>query len=297
MQITPLGSTIPDVSHHRIPLNATELHYVTAGAEGPAVLLIHGFPETWWTFHKVIPLLAKTHRAFAVDLRGFGDSSNADGEYGSRVSADDLHALIEFLDLGPMHVVAQDISGGIAFRLATHHRDDVSSLTAIEMGLAGFGLEKLADVTHGGSWHIGVLAAGGIPDMLLQGRESEFIGWLFKSMTVVQDAVTDADITEFVRSYKRPNGWRGAEGLYRAMLAEGAEFADFARKQCLEIPVMAVGAGGGDFTASTMAAAFSTKVESVQLSGVGHYAAMEAPYGVAMAVLEFARSVDRSKRS
>jgi hypothetical protein len=77
-----------------------------------------------------------------------------------------------------MHVVAQDISGGIAFRLATHHPDDVFSLTAIEMGLAGFGLEKLADVTHGGSWHIGVLAAGGIPEMLLQGRESEFIRWL-----------------------------------------------------------------------------------------------------------------------
>ena len=56
------------------------------------------------------------------------------------------------------------------------HPEDVLSLAAIEMGLAGFGLEMLADVTHGGSWHIGVLAAPGVPEMLLAGREREFLG-------------------------------------------------------------------------------------------------------------------------
>lgn len=53
-----------------------------------------------------------------------------------------------------MHPTGQDISGGTIFRVATKHPEDVRSFTAIEMGLAGFGLEGLADVTHGGSWHI-----------------------------------------------------------------------------------------------------------------------------------------------
>ena len=56
-------------------VNGTELHYVTAGNEGSPVLLVHGFPESWWTFRKLIPLLSEHHRVVAVDLRGFGDSA------------------------------------------------------------------------------------------------------------------------------------------------------------------------------------------------------------------------------
>ena len=59
--------------HHRVEVNGTTLHYVAAGTDGPPVLLAHGFPESWWTFHKVIPLLARRHRVFAVDLRRFRD--------------------------------------------------------------------------------------------------------------------------------------------------------------------------------------------------------------------------------
>jgi pimeloyl-ACP methyl ester carboxylesterase len=291
MQITPKGLTLPGVTHHLVALDGTELHFVAAGTEGAPILLVHGFPETWWAFHKVIPLLAKTHRVFAVDLRGFGDSGNGTGDYGSIVSAEDLQALIEHLGLGPMHVVAQDISGGTAFRLATGYPDVVASLTAIEMGLSGFGLEGFADVTHGGSWHIGVLAADGIPEMLLEGRESAFIGWMFKGMTQVPDAVSEADIAEFARTYRRPDGWRGAAGLYRAMLGEGAELVDLARRKGVTAPVQAIGAGGGAFTAGTMSAAVGREAHSVQLDGVGHYAALEAPEQVAAAILGFAQKV------
>ena len=86
--------SIEGLTHHRARLNGTDLHYVAAGDRGSPILLVHGFPETWWTFHKLIPMLAETHRVFAVDLRGFGDSSNDAGEYGSQVSAEDLHELI-----------------------------------------------------------------------------------------------------------------------------------------------------------------------------------------------------------
>ena len=138
------------VTHHYAKVNGTELHYVAAGTEGPPVLLVHGFPETWWTFRKLIPLLAATHRVYAVDLRGFGDSDNGSGAYDSKTSAEDLHLLIEELNVGPVHLTGQDISGATVLRLAATHPEDVRSFTAIEMGLPGFGLEMLADVTHWG---------------------------------------------------------------------------------------------------------------------------------------------------
>jgi pimeloyl-ACP methyl ester carboxylesterase len=169
----------------------------------------------------------------------------------------------------------------------------VLSLTAIEMGLAGFGLEMLADVTHGGTWHIGVLAAPGIPEMLLAGREREFLGqFAFPAMSATPGAITDADIEEFARTYSRPGGWRGAAGLYQSMLQEGPDIMALAQTPGLTVPVLAVGAGGGSFTADTMSQAALGEVSSVSLDGVGHYAAMEAPDELAKALLGFAASVD-----
>jgi pimeloyl-ACP methyl ester carboxylesterase len=293
MTVTPAGRTVAGITHHHAEVNGTTLHYVAAGTTGSAILLVHGFPETWWAFHKLIPLLATGHRVFAVDLRGFGDSDNKPGQYDSTASAEDLHQLIAHLDVGPVHVTGQDISGGTVFRLAATHPLDVLSFTAIEMGLAGFGLEGLADVAHGGAWHIGVLAAPGIPEMLLAGREREFLGqYAFPSMTAVQGAITVTDIEEFARTYARPDGWRGAIGLYQSMLREGAEIKTLAETRGLRVPVLAVGAGGGPFTSGTMSQVTSTDISAVSLDGVGHYAAMEAPEELAKAILGFTGSVD-----
>ena len=247
---------LPGVTHHRVQVNGTALHYVSAGASGSPILLVHGFPESWWAFRKLIPLLAASHRVFAVDLRGFGDSDNGPGEYDSATAAEDLHQLIASLDVGPVHLTGQDISGATVFRLATTYPLDVLSLTAIEMGLPGFGMEMLADVTHGGAWYIGVLTAPGIPEMLLTGRERAFIEqFASPPMTAVGGAITAADVDEFVRTYSRPDGWRGAIGLYRSMLKDGSEITAIAQNHGLRAPVLAVGAGGGPFTATTMAQA------------------------------------------
>src|ERR1700754_4172306 len=95
------------VTHHRAEVNGTVLHYVAAGSAGSPILLVHGFPETWWAFRKVIPRLAADHRVFAVALRGFGDSGDGPGEYDSATSAEDLHQLIGRLGVGPVHVTGQ----------------------------------------------------------------------------------------------------------------------------------------------------------------------------------------------
>jgi pimeloyl-ACP methyl ester carboxylesterase len=281
------------ISHHTAEVNGTTLHYVAAGGSGSPILLVHGFPETWYAFHRLIPLLAETHRVFAVDLRGFGDSAVATDEHDSVTAAEDLHQLIDHLGAGPVHLTGQDIAGATVFRLATAHPGDVRSLTAIEMGLPGFGLEALADVTHGGAWHIGVLAAPGIPELLLAGREREFLGrYAFPSMTATPGAITGADVDEFARTYARPGGWRGATGLYRSMLREGADIRALAERPGLHVPVLAVGAGGGPFTAATMTQAAAGNVRTVQLDGVGHYAAMEAPAELATHIAAFAGDVD-----
>jgi pimeloyl-ACP methyl ester carboxylesterase len=289
MDPTTRGATIPGVEHHRVSVNGTQLHYVSAGTSGSPVLLVHGFPETWWVFRKLIPLLSEHHRVFAPDLRGFGDSATATADHDSATAARDLSELIARLDLGPVHLTGQDISGATTFRVAATRPDLVRSYAAIETGLPGFGVEKLADVTHGGAWHIGVLAAPGIPEMLLAGRERAFIAdYAVPSLCATPDAFTDQDIDELTRSYTRPGAFNGAAGHYRSMLGEGEEIRQLASRPFTP-PVLTVSGRSGEFTPTTLRQV-TKDVTAVRIDGIGHYVAMEAPERLADALLSFYRS-------
>ncbi|WP_393101696.1 alpha/beta fold hydrolase [Streptomyces sp. LN325] len=285
------GATIPGVEHHRVRLNGTELHYISAGTGGSPVMLVHGFPETWWVFRKLIPLLSQHHRVFAPDLRGFGDSATATTAHDSVTAAQDLSALIAQLDVGPVHLTGQDISGPTTFRITATRPELVRSYAAIETGLPGFGVETLADVTHGGAWHIGVLAAPGIPDMLLAGRERAFLAqYAIPSLCATPDAFTDDDIDELARSYARPDAFNGAAGLYRSMLREGDEIRQLASRK-LTTPVLAVGGRSGEFTPATLRQV-AEDVSALSLDGIGHYAAMEASDRLANGLLSFYEKLD-----
>ena len=108
---------------------------------------------------------------------------------------------MQHLELGPVHLLCQDTSGGAGFRFAASHPADVLSFTGVEMALAGFGLEALADVNHGGSWHVGFLGAAGIPEMLIPGHERQLLAeWACPMVTVVPGSVTEAVFDEFMRS-------------------------------------------------------------------------------------------------
>jgi pimeloyl-ACP methyl ester carboxylesterase len=293
--ITPAGATIPGVTHHVADVNGARLHYVSAGTSGSPVLLAHGWPESWWAFRKLIPLLAQQHRVFALDLRGFGDSSTADGRYDQATAAEDLHHLVQHLGVGPVHFSCQDASGPPGFRFAATHPDEVRSLIAIETTLAGYGLESLADVAHGGSWHVGFLGTPGIPTMLLPGRERDLLaGWAYPMMTAVQGSVTDDDLDEFIRTYARPDGWRGTEGLYHSIFTDDGQTRALAEQQALTVPVLTVGSVSAPLTEQTFRAVTAGEVTSVRLERVGHLIAQEAPDALAAAIMEFTAHVDHA---
>jgi pimeloyl-ACP methyl ester carboxylesterase len=261
--ITPAGATIPGVTHHLADVNGARLHYVSAGTSGSPVLLAHGWPESWWAFRKLIPLLAQAHRVFAVDLRGFGDSSTADGSYDDATAAEDMHHLVRHLGAGPVHFSCQDISGGLGFRFAATHPDDVRSLIAIETTLPGRERDLLA-------------------------------GWAYPMMTAVKGSVTEDDLDEITRTYARPDGWRGTEGLYHSIFTDDGQTRALAEKQPLAVPVLTVGSASAPLTEQTFRQVTAGKVTSVRLEGIGHLVAQEAPEALSAAISEFTEHVDNS---
>jgi len=287
------NATMPEVAHHHVALNGTNLHYVSAGVAGTPILLVHGWPETWWTFHKVIPILAKTHRVFAVDLRGFGASDTAQPGDTTTTMVEDLHALICHLGLGPVHLAAQDFSGPLAFRLAATCPQDVLSFIAVETSLPGFGLEILSNPMI--AWYFGTLAKHGAAERFFKGRETELLTeFIFTPPMTTSTAIGTGDIAEFIRGYERSGGWNGAQVIYDGNLREAEDYKALVAARPLPMPALAIDRHGSDFTAKSFATAVSGKLKRQTISDTGHYVAMEAPVALASTMLAFMSGVEQA---
>ena len=286
-------ATIPEVTHHRLALNGTNLHYVSAGNAGSPILLVHGWPESWWAFHKVIPVLARSHRVFAVDLRGFAASDIAQAGDSSATMAEDLHALIGNLGFGPVHLAAQDFSGPLAFRLAATHPQDLQSFIAVETGLPGFGLEILSNPMI--AWYFGTLAKQGAAERFFKGRETELLAeFIFTPPTTTSAAIGAGDIAEFIRGYDRIGGWNGAQAIYNSNLREAEDYKALVAANPLAMPALAIDRNGSDFTARSFAPALPGTLRTKTIADTGHYIAMEAPVALASAMLEFINGIDQT---
>jgi pimeloyl-ACP methyl ester carboxylesterase len=116
---------------------AVRVHYVIGG-HGPALVLLHGWPETWYAWADLMPALARTHTVVAVDIRGLGGSSPAPtdaGQYTALALAGDVRAVVTGLGLdhaGPIDLAGHDWGGNIALAYALAYRSDVRRLAVLE---------------------------------------------------------------------------------------------------------------------------------------------------------------------
>src|SRR5258705_10187916 len=118
-------------SHHTSFVNDVRLHYVTAG-QGDPVVLLHGWPETWYQWRKIIPPLAEKYTVIAPDMRGLGDSSKPATGYDKRTIADDIYKLVRKLGFERIFLVGHDWGGPVAYAYAAAHRAELPRLVILD---------------------------------------------------------------------------------------------------------------------------------------------------------------------
>jgi pimeloyl-ACP methyl ester carboxylesterase len=117
--------------HRGVHANGSRFHVVEAG-QGPLVLLLHGFPEFWWTWrHQLEPLAAAGYRAVAVDLRGYGGSDKPPRGYDGYTLAGDVAGLVRALGERDAAVVGHDLGGYVAWATACFHPRTVRQVALI----------------------------------------------------------------------------------------------------------------------------------------------------------------------
>jgi len=273
------------------------LHYVSAG-DGDPVLLIPGWPQSWYAWRFVIPLLAAAgRRVIAVDPRGFGDSDKPDTGYDLGTTAHDIHILIEKLGLSEgrgVDIVSHDVGTWIAHAHAVEYPQDVRRLVVTDAHVPGVSPPPpvgYPDRLHNArSWHFGFNRIDGLPEVLIQGREREFLQWFFGPYKMTRTWTIDADaFEEYLRVFSFPGAVRAGLNYYReAFSADGMQRSAERCKQQLAMPVLTVGGADGDSDGllHTMSQ-FSQDVTGVVYEGVGHHLPEECPEALVEDILAF----------
>src|ERR687896_1800004 len=171
-------------SHHMASVNGIQMHYVIGG-QGDPVVLLHGWPETWYAWHHVMPALAKNYTVIAPDLRGIGDSSKPPTGYDGKTVAEDIHQLVTQLGFNTIFLVGHDIGSSVAYPYAAEHPTEVKRLVIMDVPPPGFAPPGITP-----RWWFSFHQTPDVPEALVQGKEMEYLLWHLRGLALNPAAIT-----------------------------------------------------------------------------------------------------------
>jgi pimeloyl-ACP methyl ester carboxylesterase len=284
----PAGFTGTFTSRY-VDTGRLRLHAVTGG-EGPPLLLVHGWPQTWYAWRMLMPPLARYFSVVAVDQRGIGLSDKPRDGYDTATLASDLVALMGALGHPRFALYGTDVGMPIAYALAADHRDRVDRLAVSEAPLPGVSPSPplfLPPQLNERLWHLAFNQLPRVNEQLVTGREDIFFGAEFDA-----SAGTSKLPSETIRYYidtlaADPESLRGSFEFYRAIPTTITQ-NEKRKTQRLTLPVLAIGGAesSGEGPGATMKLA-ADDVQTLVIPGCGHWVAEQAPDQLLAALTSF----------
>lgn len=207
-----------DIKRNVVTANGIKLHYRECG-NGPAMVLLHGWPQTSYAWRKVMPLLAPHYRCIAPDLRGMGDSEKPMNGYDLRTLATDIHEFIDVLGLKKVYLVGTDWGGLIARRYALDWPGQLDRLYVVDIVPHDQMMANLTPASARGAWHFFWNAVPDLPEKLVAHDVRLFLQTLLRPK-YYNPAHMDEAIDEYVRAYSKPGALRGGFSYYKALFDE-----------------------------------------------------------------------------
>lgn len=280
-----------DFRHGRADLGEVELHYVEYGTGPDVVVLLHGFPQTWYEWRGIMPALGEDYRVVAPDLRGLGDSSRPADGYDKKTVAGDVWRLVhDHLGIERFHLVGHDWGGPVAFRLTHDHEAAVLSLAVLDVMIPGDGLNLFA--TSGGRWHHGFHRTPELPEILTEGREAAYLDYFYNHFGARPGVVPADAVAEYVRCYSQPGALTAGFAYYRAVARDIADNEASIAERKLAVPVLALGGADGMGRGKLCRQSLECVADNVRggsVAGAGHWLAEEKPAELVSALSDFFR--------
>jgi len=253
--------------------------HVVTGGEGPPLLLVHGWPQTWYAWRLVMPDLARDFQVIAPDQRGIGLSGRPKDGYDTGTLAADLAALMDALGHERFAVAGHDTGMWIGYALAADHPGRVARLAVAETPLPGvspspplFAVARLNNAL----WHFTFNRLAEVNDQLVTGREEIYFGWQFA--TKAARPLPGYAVRHYIDTLAAsPEALHASFGMYRAL---EATIAQNQQRTTQRLPMPVLGIGGEhslkEQVADTMKLA-ADDVQTLVVPGCGHHPAEETP--------------------
>ncbi|MFD8499535.1 alpha/beta fold hydrolase [Amycolatopsis sp. NPDC059657] len=267
-------------------VNGTSLHYVTGGQGAPLVLL-PGWPETWWQFRKIMPALARRYRVIAVDLRGMGGSAKPSGGYDKKTMARDIFELTRRLGHSNVNIAGHDIGAMVAHSFAINHSDATTKVALLDVAHPDESLYQLPLLPKPGEFHLWWFAFNqvrALPEQLITGRSRFLIDYFFDLLLVNPAAISEATRAIYAHAYAKPDAIRAGNAWYQAF---NQDIEDQKAYPKVTKPMLGLAA---EASFEFFQYVLSTKGTDVRVSKVersGHFLAEEQPETVIRAFTEF----------
>jgi pimeloyl-ACP methyl ester carboxylesterase len=262
--------------------------HAVIGGQGPPLLLVHGWPENWYTWRLLMPALARNFEVVAVDQRGVGLTDKPQDGYDTGTLAGDLAAMMDELGHRRFAVVGHDTGFAISYALAADHADRVARVGLLELpgspGTAPPPPLFLPGPLNDRLWHLTFNRIDGLNEQLVAGREDLFFRWEFDAAA---KRLADDVIGYYVGLLSNPDSLRGSFGWYRALEASIAQNEQRATRR-LTMPVLGIG-GEMSFgeNVGNGVRAVADDVQSLVIPGTGHFLAEESPDELLAALTAF----------
>ncbi|GAA3470581.1 alpha/beta hydrolase [Nonomuraea roseola] len=278
--------------HEFADVDGVRMHYVTGGS-GTPVVLIHGWPQTWYGWWPIMPALAEHHTVYAVDLPGLGDSNGSPTGYDKATLARYVHTLIaDWLKIRDAAVVGHDFGAAVAFQYASQFPDDTARLGYFDLPLPGPAID--ASTYRSLSWHIAFHSQRRVPEAVVGDDVREYLELFYPQVsfggtafggTSDRSPFTDTEINEYARTYSRPEVLSGGFELYRAL---GKDVRDTAAAAPVHVPTLLMTAQGQlDAIRATVAPRMTKIVRAVDVPHAGHWLVEENPRFVTAELVRF----------
>ena len=263
--------------------------HVVTGGDGPPLLLIHGWPQTWYAWRLVMPTLARDFTVVAPDQRGCGLSGRPADGYDTGTLAGDLAALMDTLGHQRFAVAGHDTGMWIGYALAADHSGRVTRLAVAETPLPGVSpsppLFANAHLNNA-LWHFAFNRLAEVNDQLATGREEIYFGWQFA--TKAARPLPGYAVRHYIGTLAAsPEALHASFAIYRALDATIAQNRERTTRR-LAVPVL--GIGGGHSLAGQVADTMKLAADDVQtvvIPGCGHHPAEETPEETLAALTAF----------
>ena len=277
-------------SHHTASVNGIQMHYVIGG-QGDPVVLLHGYPQSWYEWRQIMPALAKNYTVIAPDVRGFGDSSKPITGYDGNTTAEDIYQLVSQLGFSNIFLVAHDVGAQTAYSYTVAHPNNVSKLVLMDFPFPGF---LPPEFGQNGPWWFAFYQTPDIPETLIDGKEREYISWFMKGLAYNPSAISEKAIDVFASHAKAPGGLRAQFEHFRAFPMDAEQNKESAKSK-ITMPVLVLGgdiypALGGDYPgnfALSSTQALATNVTGITVPLSGHWIPEEQPQFVIEQLAKF----------